>query len=202
MDAADAEATLARARQAFHDLDTPKDAKQQEERVHSEAERIKAFADLAAPYGCKVELYNHGGWFGRVDNQLAIITRLKELGAPDVGLVYNFVDAHDEHHDDIQDFEHVWRRIQPHVDAVNLAGIGQSNAEVVNLSQGESELEMIRIIDDSGWHGPVGLFAHAETQDAEETLRDRLAGFDWLIAELRSPGSGGPPVTRPVVERR
>jgi hypothetical protein len=60
---------------------------------------------------------------------------------------------------------------------------------------------MMRIIDDSGWDGPVGLLAHAETQDAEETLRDRLAGFDWLTAELQSPGSGGPRVVRPVVER-
>jgi hypothetical protein len=103
MDAADAEATLARARQAFHDLDSPNDVQQQEEQVCKEAERIRAFADLAAPCGCKVESYNHGGWFGRVDNQLAIIYAPKKTRCTDVGLVYNFVDARDEHQNDIKD---------------------------------------------------------------------------------------------------
>jgi hypothetical protein len=44
---------------------------EQAERVRQEAARIEAFARLAAPYGCRVALYNHGGWFGMLTNQLA-----------------------------------------------------------------------------------------------------------------------------------
>jgi hypothetical protein len=171
------------------------------QRVEREADRIKAFVDVAAPYGCKVELYNHGQWFGRIENQLAILARLQELGITNVGIVYNFIDARDNLHDDTRDFHSLWRRIQPHVDAVNLTGVGNSRV-VMNLSQGDSELEMMRVIQQSGWHGPVGLYAHDETNDAEITLRNRLQGVDWLVAELETLGSGGPRRTFDVVPRR
>src|SRR5688572_25705692 len=41
-----------------------KDASEQLARVETEAARIRPIATTAAPLGCKVALYNHGGWFG------------------------------------------------------------------------------------------------------------------------------------------
>src|SRR5688572_9264002 len=38
---------------------------------------IRPIAEAAAKIGCSVGLYNHGGWFGEPENQLAIIERLK-----------------------------------------------------------------------------------------------------------------------------
>jgi len=38
---------------------------------NQEADRIYALAKRAAPYGIKVALYNHNGWFGMMDNELA-----------------------------------------------------------------------------------------------------------------------------------
>ena len=42
-------------------------------RVKAEADRIRPIAEEAAKIGCKVGLYNHGGWFGEPENQIAII---------------------------------------------------------------------------------------------------------------------------------
>ena len=84
----------------FMRSDLPKTPQEQRARVRREADRIRALVDLASPYGCKVELYNHNGWFGMEENQLAIIGQLKELGVTGVGMVYNFSHARDELHDD------------------------------------------------------------------------------------------------------
>jgi hypothetical protein len=70
-------ANKAQIERIAHDLDTPKNPQEQKDRVSQEAKRIAALATLARAYGSKVELYNHNGWFGMEENQLAIIERSK-----------------------------------------------------------------------------------------------------------------------------
>ena len=67
-------------------------AQEQQTRVAAEARRIRPIAEEAARIGCTVALYNHGGWFGDPDNQMAII---EELKLPNVGIVYNLHHGHD-----------------------------------------------------------------------------------------------------------
>jgi hypothetical protein len=162
----------------------------QEQRVGRDANRINALVKLAAPYGCSVELYNHNGWFGMEGNQLAIVERLSEMGVTGVGMVYNFSHSRDDLHDDSREFQELWNKIKGHVVAVNITGMRFEGKEVYP-SQGDSELDMMRVIQDSGWIGPVGLIAE-KGGDAEVTLGNYIAGLDWLAAELRQPGSGGP----------
>jgi hypothetical protein len=168
----------------------------QEKRVEQEASRVAALEEFAAPYRIHVELYNHNGWFGIEDNQLAVIEQLKRLGVRDVGMVYNFEHARDTVHDDTIGFPALWERMKPHVVAVNVSG---TVAEPHRLypSQGDRELEMMRTIQSSGWTGPIGL--NTETGgDAKVALENARLGLDWLAAELRQPDSGGPrpfPVT-------
>jgi hypothetical protein len=159
-------------------------------RVKREADRINALVKLAAPYGIKVELYNHNGWFGMMDNQIAIIERLKQLGVTDVGIVYNFSHARDQFHDDTANFPPLWKKIKPYVVAVNITGTCMDGTSIY-LSQGDRELEMMRTIQDSGWGGPIGLLAE-KGGDAQVTLANHLKGLDWLAAELKQAGSGGP----------
>jgi sugar phosphate isomerase/epimerase len=170
--------------------DLPKTPEGQVQRVEKEAQRINDLARLAAPYGSKIELYNHNGWFGIEENQLAIIARLKELGVTDVGMVYNFSHSRDDLHDDSKNFSELWNKIKEHVVAVNITGMRWEGKEVYP-SQGDSELNMMRIIQDSGWTGPVGLIAE-KGGDAEVTLKNYMTGLDWLATELKQPGSGGP----------
>jgi sugar phosphate isomerase/epimerase len=168
----------------------PKTPGEEESLVRKSAGRIEALVRLASPYGCPVELYNHNGWFGMVENEAAIIDRLERTGVHGVGMVYNFSHARDELHDDSRAFGALWARIRDHVVAVNVTGMHWEGQEVYP-SQGDSELTMMRVIEASGWRGRVGLIAE-KGGDAEVTLRNYLTGLDWLAAELRQPGSGGP----------
>jgi hypothetical protein len=175
----------------FYREDAPKTPKEYKARVQREAERIRALVNLAKPYGCPVDIYNHGGWFGMTDNQLAIIKRLEEMGVSGVGIVYNFSHARDRYHDDSKNFEPLWRRMQSQVVTVNITAMKMDTGIVDYPSQGDSELEMMRIIQASGWRGPAGVVVQ-RPEDAEKVLAKDLLGLDWLAAELKKPGSGGP----------
>jgi sugar phosphate isomerase/epimerase len=156
-----------------------------EKRTDEEADRIRKIVDLAAPYDCKVELYNHNGWFGQPDNEVAVIKRLKEKGVGNVGMVYNFSHGHA----DIAEFPAIWKRIQPYVVAVNVSGM-VTDGRLIPPSQGDKELDMLRTIEQSGWRGPIGLIAE-QGADAEITLGNNLRGLEWLSKEIAHPGSGG-----------
>jgi len=161
---------------------------EQQQRVEKEAERIAAIVKVAEPYGCEVELYNHNKWFGQPDNEVAIIEQLKKLGVTNVGMIYNFSHGHE----DVADFPAIWKRIVPYVRAVNVTGMTKDGEKkIVPPSQGEFEIDMLRVIVRSGWHGPVGLIAE-QGGDAEVTLGNDLQGLDWCQKELATPGSGGP----------
>ena len=162
-----------------------KTADEQTKRVDQEAERIGKIVELATPFGCRVELYNHNNWFGQTDNEIAIIERLKQKGITSVGMVYNFSHGHW----DIADFAARWKRMQPYVVAVNVSGMVKSE-KLIPPSQGDHELEMLRIIEQSGWTGPIGLIAE-QGGDAETTLGNGIKGLTWLGKELARPGSGG-----------
>jgi sugar phosphate isomerase/epimerase len=150
----------------------PTSPQEQTRRVEREAARIAAFVKLAAPYGCRVNLYNHRGWFGMMDNQLAILKRLKEAGITDVGMVYNFSHSRSEIHDDSKTFTDIWRRIKPHVVTVNI------------YISSERELEMMRIIQESGWEGSVGVLPFGG--NAELNFRNALWTAEWAAAQFGS----------------
>jgi len=176
--------------------DFPANPQEQTLRVAKEAARLKAFVNLAAPYGCKVNIYNHRGWFGMIDNELAILHQLHGMGIHDVGMVYNFSHSRDERHDDSRDFPELWAKIKRYVVAVNVAGLA-GEQDVVYPSQGEHELDMMRTIQDSGWRGPIGLLVLWKPDDTEVVLRNAQLGSDWVAAELRDPRSAGPPPSLP-----
>jgi sugar phosphate isomerase/epimerase len=168
-----------------------KSAEEYKQRVEQEARRIQKIVELASPYGCQVHLYNHNGWFGIPDNEVAVIEQLKKAGITGVGMVYNFSHGHN----DIAAFPEIWRRIQPYVVTVNVTGMVEDGEhKLMPPSQGKFELEMMRTIQKSGWSGPVGLIAE-QGGDAEVTLSNNLRGLEWLRKELEQAGSGG---ARPV----
>jgi hypothetical protein len=42
---------------------------------------------------------------------------------------------------------------------------------------------LLRVIQQSGWRGPVGVVVEVETE-AKARLQDNLDGLDWLVAQL------------------
>ena len=85
-------------------------------KVQAAAAAIRPIAEAAAKIGCSVALYNHGGWFGEPENQVAIV---EQLQMPNVGIVYNFHHGHGH----IARFPELLRKMQPYLLAINLNGM-------------------------------------------------------------------------------
>lgn len=153
---------------------------EQTQKVRDHAKAIKPIAEEAAKIGCTVALYNHGGWFGEPENQIAII---EELKLKNVGLVYNLHHGHDH----LDRLPELLKKMKPHLLAFNLNGMipdgERKGKKIIPLGQGTEDLKLMKLLADSGWTGPVGILGHT-SDDAEERLKDNLDGFDWLLPQL------------------
>lgn len=169
-----------------------KDAEEQRRRVAEEAARIRPIAEAAAAQGMQVGLYNHGGWFGEPENQLAILDALQ---MPNVGLVYNLHHGHAH----VDRFAELLDKMRPHLLALNLNGMApqgdQRGQKILPLGQGALDLELLRTIRASGYRGPIGILGHTQ-DDAEARLLDNLEGLEWLLGQLDGQPAGPPPRPR------
>jgi len=148
--------------------------------IESEVSRLREIAVAAQDAGCQVALYNHGGWFGIPENQLRLI---EALNMPNVGIVYNLHHAHDQ----LDRLEPILKALGPKLIAINLNGM-QTDGErqgkkILPIGQGDRDLEVIRIIGQSGYQGPVGILNHTDL-DARTRLQENLQGLRTLVAEL------------------
>lgn len=162
---------------------------EQAQRVKDHVAALRPIAEAAAAQGCKVGLYNHGGWFGEPENQLAI---LKALGAPNVGLVYNLHHGHGQ----LERFPALLAQMKPYLYCLNLNGMVKDGEalgkKILPLGTGDLDLDLLKLIVASGYSGPIGILGHTEG-DAEITLRNNLEGLDWLVAQLRGEDPGPRP---------
>lgn len=149
----------------------------QEEKVAQVAHTIDYLATEAAKTGSSVALYNHGGWYGEPDNQLAVLEQVK---AKNVGLVYNFNHAQDQ----ITRFPEFYPRILPHLIALNLAGLREGDSHIFPIGQGGNEEKMIDIIWKSSYRGPIGIINEDTAPDAEVGLKMNLAGLEKILADI------------------
>jgi sugar phosphate isomerase/epimerase len=155
----------------------PKTPREHADRVRSEVDRIERLVRLAAPLGCPVHLYNHQSWFGFIEHQLAMLAELRERGIDDVGLIYNFSHSSNDHMDDAVDFAATWEGMKEHVRAVNVIVPTELPA------WRQRGVDMMRVIQASGWQGRIGLLSHA-VEDAESHLDHLFAELDSAVAEL------------------
>jgi arylsulfatase A-like enzyme len=168
--------------------------KDQKEKVEAAAKTIRPIAIEAEKLGCSVALYNHGGWFGEPENQIAIIESLK---LKNVGIVYNLHHGHDH----LDRFPDLLKKMLPYLVAVNLNGMTKDgeklNKKILPLGLGDLDLKLLKTIAESGYKGPIGILGHTQ-DDAEERLRDNLDGLDWLLPQLEGKKAGPKPKYRTV----
>jgi hypothetical protein len=171
--------------------DPVRDAAEQGSRVRAEAERLKPIAIEAAKLNGSVALYNHGGWFGEPENQIEIIQTLRQQSITNVGIVYNLHHGHDH----LDRFPALLEKMKPWLLALNLNGMtrdaDKQGKKILILGQGELDLQLLRLIRDSGWNGPIGILNHTD-EDAEVRLRENLRGLDRLVTQLDAPPATPP----------
>jgi sugar phosphate isomerase/epimerase len=162
------------------------------EKVENAAKVIKPIAEEAAKLGCTVALYNHGGWFGEPENQVAIIEALK---LKNVGIVYNQHHGHGH----FARFPELLKLMKPHLLALNLNGSVKggdgAGKKIMPLGTGELDLSLLKVIAESGYSGPIGILGHTN-DDAAERLADNLDGLDWLLPQLAGKSAGPKPKYR------
>ncbi len=169
-----------------------KTPEEQAARVKAEASRIRPIAEAAGRIGCKVALYNHGGWFGEPENQIEII---KELKLPNVGIVYNQHHGHGH----VDRFTELLKTMKPYLLALNLNGMvrdgDKQGKKIVPLGEGELDVRLLKIIRDSGYDGPIGILNHTQL-NAEHRLQDNVDGLNWLLPQLEGKPAGQKPVLK------
>ncbi|QDT35697.1 plastocyanin/azurin family copper-binding protein [Stratiformator vulcanicus] len=149
-----------------------------EARVEAAVKSLTPLVTRAGELGSKFGLYNHGGWGGEPANLVAVCRRFRELGHEHVGIVYNFHHAHGH----IEDWPEVFAAMKPYLLCLNLNGMNEgAKPKIVPIGQGRHEAEMIRVVVESDYDGPIGVLDHRSEIDAREALKQNLEG----LAELR-----------------
>jgi len=144
-------------------------------RIRRGAEMIAYVRDQAAASHSTVALYNHGDWVGEPDNEIKII---QAVGDRSVGMVFNFHHAHTM----ITAFPEMLSRMLPYLKAVNIDGMRPEGPKILPIGQGTHEREMLRLLQKSGYAGPIGILGHVEDADVEDVLQKNLEGLRALVA--------------------
>ncbi|MCE9630896.1 MAG: sugar phosphate isomerase/epimerase [Planctomycetia bacterium] len=157
-------------------------------KVKHAADSLRKTAEAAAKAGCSVAIYNHGGWGGEPENMVAVC---EEVNLPNVGIVYNQHHGHDH----LPRFKEALAKMLPHLTFLNLngmtAGGDKKGQKIMVLGQGDLDVELAKVICESGYTGPIGILNHTGN-DAEARLLDNLEGLDWIVGELT-----GKPIPKP-----
>jgi putative heme-binding domain-containing protein len=164
-----------------------------EAHMAAEVRRLGPLVDAARVVGCQVALYNHGGWFGEPENQLAIIAALKQSdpARTNVGIVYNLHHGHDQ----LARLPELLTAMKPYLLCLNLNGMERGGdrvgRKILPLGAGDLDLAILRAITANGYQGPIGILNHTDL-DAELRLRENLNGLEWL-RELQEGKNLPPP---------
>jgi sugar phosphate isomerase/epimerase len=164
--------------QIWRTVPSPK-AASQEARVAAAANALLPLAEQAKKLGCKLGLYNHGGWGGEPANLVTVCKYLhKHHDAKHVGIVYNLHHGHGH----IADFKESLRLMQPYLHCLNLNGMNEgAKPKILSLGKGQHEAAMISTIRKSGYAGPIGILDHRNDTDTEIALRENLEGLQKIL---------------------
>jgi len=153
----------------------------QDAKVEAAAKALLDVVKQTRDLGCRLGLYNHGGWGGEPTNMVAVCTWLRtNAGADHVGIVYNFHHGHGH----INDFARAFSAMKPYLLCVNLNGMKKEGPKILPIGAGTEERAMMQVIAASGYAGPVGILDHRGGLDAEESLTQNLEGLEKVLEQM------------------
>jgi len=163
--------------QIWRTLNSPKQGTQQD-KISAATEAMEPLAKRTAELGFPLGLYNHGGWGGEPANLVAVCERLHEKGYVHVGIVYNWHHAHDK----IAKWPAILSLIKPYLLCLNINGMNPGGVpKILELGKGSHEMNMIEVINQVGYQGPIGILDHQRERDTREVLKENLDGLRSLI---------------------
>ncbi|WP_159949379.1 sugar phosphate isomerase/epimerase family protein [Polaribacter septentrionalilitoris] len=147
------------------------------ESLQQSVEMISYLSKKAKKLGCKIALYNHGGWFGKPKNQLRII---KALPNEDLGVVFNFHHAHDS----LQEYSENIKLLSPYLWAVSLNGMIANGPKIITIGEGDLEKKMIQELVILGYKGSFTILGHVKGGDPEIILEKNYNGLHKITRKL------------------
>ncbi len=153
------------------------EGKDDSEKLEAAIETITALHRLASSVGARLQLYNHGAWFGDPRNQIRII---EESGLSDIGMVYNFHHAHQQ----IDQFPELLEVMLPYLNTVNINGMNIAGPMILTVGQGEFEKEMLKTLAASGFKGNIGIIGHLENEDVKLVLDRNIKGLQKIASNF------------------
>ena len=173
--------------QIWKTLPSPKSGTQ-EEKIISAKNAMSQLAKRTAEIGCKLGLYNHGGWGGEPENLVSGCKALRAEGHDHVGIVCNWHHGHRR----IRDWKESLELMKPFLHCLNLNGMNTgAQPKILALGKGEHDEEMLKVLIESGYDGPIGILDHQNQLDAEKSLLSNLKGLSTLRQKLATTPSGG-----------
>ena len=154
-------------------FDNLTDAESLEQSVHM----ISYLSKRAKKLGCKIALYNHGGWFGKPKNQLRII---KALPNEDLGIVFNFHHAHDS----LEAYSKNIKKLFPYLWSVSLNGIKAEGPKIITVGKGNLEKQMIQELLNLNYTGSFNILGHVKGGDPEIILEENYKGLQKITTQL------------------
>jgi hypothetical protein len=167
-----------------------------EAQIKKAAEQLLPRVERAKALGCPFGIYNHGGWGGEPENLVAVCEYLrKNHDAKHVGIVYNQHHGHGH----VARFKEALAAMAPYLICLNLDGMtadgDKRGMKILPLSEGEQDLDLLKLIADSHYKGPIGIIGHTN-HDVEMRLRDNLDGLDWLVPQIEGKTARPKPAMR------
>ncbi|WPR71971.1 hypothetical protein SLW70_02235 [Flavobacterium sp. NG2] len=147
------------------------------ESLQQATEMIAYLSQRAKSVNCKIALYNHGGWFGKPENQIKII---KALPKNELGIIFNFHHAHD----DLENYSKNITELFPYLWCVNLNGMRKEGPKIITIGQGNLEKIMIEKLFKMGYKGPFGILGHVKGGDPEVILQENYTGLQTLFPKV------------------
>lgn len=144
------------------------------ESFNKSVEMITYLSKRAKSLGCKIALYNHGGWFGKPENQLRIINALPKQN---LGVVFNFHHAHDS----LKTYPENIKKLLPYLWSVSLNGMNSDGPKIISIGKGNLEKQMIQQLLDLNYRGPFNILGHVKGGDPELILEENFKGLQTLF---------------------
>ncbi|QOD61999.1 TIM barrel protein [Polaribacter haliotis] len=145
-----------------------------EESLKQSVAMVSYLSKRASKLGCKIALYNHGGWFGKPENQLRII---KALPNENLGVVFNFHHAHDS----LDEYSKNIKMLFPYLWAVSLNGMKAEGPKIITIGKGTLEKQMIQELLDLNYTGSFNILGHVKGGDPEVILEENFNGLQTLF---------------------
>ena len=145
----------------------------EEESMAKAVAMVSYLSDRAAALGCKVGLYNHGGWFGDPVNQVKLINAMP---GKSLGIIFNFHHAHEL----LDQYPALVDVMLPYLWAVNLNGMKAEGPKILPIGSGDREGWMMNVLKEKGFTGPFGILGHVDDADVKIILEQNLEGLRSL----------------------